>query len=772
LTAEYCIILFKNNIALFCLCLSDTIYFNPSIGLMLPWIQQFMKINKKAVSNVFVFGILFFVALFCATPVFAQDTLGVQQVGNNLALGGGDIRIIIAKIIRAALGLIGIVLFVQVVRAGALIMMSGGNEEKVLEGKRMLTNAVIGLIIIMSSVSIVQFILMQLERATGAGGFDDGTGRRPPIESFIFGGALGQTVSDHYPFRKQTEVKRNTKIVVTFFPAIDPGSIIENTNNTCVGAGGVATSEGCELDAEGKILQPYFGDCIFPAGVAFDQQVHCDHLKKNAVKIFVSPDQQDGQELDPDAPEPELLDALAFTTYEDGVERNARTFVFQSTDSLGSDEDDVWYTVELTGEILKKSNAEVPLLDVPYIWEFQTDTEFDYNPPHVISVFPARAREAFRNSIIKITFDEPIDPTVVQGLSGTEPDTSFNNIIFDDPIGGVDIRGEWKISNGYRTVEFVSEDACGLNSCGEPMYCLPVQCDDAADIDCVAPYEILIRTAVRARQDLIHSFESIPFSGVMDMSGNALDGNADGNPDGKPTVGNPKIITPADENTSGERVPDNYVWNFSVKNDIDREPPYIEDVLPRLDEEDVIGDAEVKLIFNKIMWSRTLSGVSLVEYPVVAPFWSVPRSEDGENKTELRVLHREFGPNDKDVYYFSAVSSTVRSATQNCLYPGRGPLYNAIPPNGITPACSVDADGNAQDCVGVDGGDSDNDTGCLQRARLQGDVLATATVDDCIEFLQTEEISPTDRDRDGIDDIDDNCPDDPNPNHTEEDECE
>lgn len=739
---------------------------------MLPWMQQFFLKYKKALTVIFLScGVLFFVV--SPLPAAAQgDVLGVNQVGNNLLLGGDDIRVIIAKIIRAALALVGIIVFVYMIWAGFTIMTSAGNEEKVATGKRMMTNAVIGLIIIMSSVAIVQFVLAQLQQATGAGAGDGAGGNRPGIENFMFAGALGQTVKDHYPFREQTGVKRNTRIAISFFPAILPSSIIENTNGSCVGADGTGTIVGCEFDADGNPVNPYYGDCVFPEGQVFNQAVHCDHIIPEAVRIFISEDQRNGVAVDPNAPDAPLIDAIALATYEDGAERNARTFVFQPVAPLGKDDGDVWYTVALGDDILTK--AEAQLLNVPYIWEFQTNTEFDFDPPHVVDVYPREGTTGFRNSIVKITFNEPVDPTVVQGLSG--PNTPFSHIIFNDPAGDPEIRGEWKISNAYRTVEFVSDSACGLNSCGETMYCLPVQCADGNDQNCVTPFEILVRTAVRARPDIAQSFEAVPLSGVMDMSGNALDGrigadtDGDGTPQGKPNVVNVKQIAPADGNNAGERAADNFWWTFRIRNSIDTEPPFIADVRPRLDEEDVIDLAELSLEFSKPMWSQTLDGIVLVEYPNLGPMWKVPRSfENEQGNTRATIAHRIFGPNNVDVYYFAGVSSTVKSVTQNCLYPGRGPLYQDIPGNGAVPICRIDENGDFHDCVGVDAANPNRDSGCMQRVQMADNALLQPGIGECIDFLQREDISPTDRDDDGRDDIVDNCPNDANPDQKDQD---
>ncbi len=126
--------------------------------------------QKKQLVSIFLLlvgiGLLSFLA-----PVFAQTAaadFGISQVDESLVLSGDeDIRVIIGKIIRAALGLLGIIVLGIVLYAGFLWMTSGGDDEKIGQSKKLLTNAVIGLAIILSSLAIVQFVLSKLSEATG-----------------------------------------------------------------------------------------------------------------------------------------------------------------------------------------------------------------------------------------------------------------------------------------------------------------------------------------------------------------------------------------------------------------------------------------------------------------------------------------------------------------------------------------------------------------------------------------------------------------------------
>ncbi|MDO8505134.1 MAG: IPT/TIG domain-containing protein [bacterium] len=129
--------------------------------------------------------ILMVFSFFIASPAFAQVTAEVQ----GLALSGTDPRIIVAKIIRVALGFLGTVALVLILYGGYLWMTAAGNEETIDKAKKVLTQAIIGLAIILSALSITQFIISKLVEAINGPGevsvssFSGGGGGLP-LDSF------------------------------------------------------------------------------------------------------------------------------------------------------------------------------------------------------------------------------------------------------------------------------------------------------------------------------------------------------------------------------------------------------------------------------------------------------------------------------------------------------------------------------------------------------------------------------------------------------------
>ena len=73
---------------------------------------------------------------------------------------------IIGAIIGTFLSLLGIIFLCLIIYGGFLWMTSGGNETKVLKAKKTLTQATIGLLIILSAYAITQFVFQAMQSAT------------------------------------------------------------------------------------------------------------------------------------------------------------------------------------------------------------------------------------------------------------------------------------------------------------------------------------------------------------------------------------------------------------------------------------------------------------------------------------------------------------------------------------------------------------------------------------------------------------------------------
>ncbi len=79
-----------------------------------------------------------------------------------------DLRVIIANIIRVAMGLLGIVAVVIILIGGFTWMTAGGSEEKVEKAKAWIGYGIVGLAVILSAYAIATFVISSLLSATGA----------------------------------------------------------------------------------------------------------------------------------------------------------------------------------------------------------------------------------------------------------------------------------------------------------------------------------------------------------------------------------------------------------------------------------------------------------------------------------------------------------------------------------------------------------------------------------------------------------------------------
>ncbi len=111
-------------------------------------------------------------ALILSIPMIAMaqggfvdpDILHSQTDVVGQAGGFTDVSIgkIVATVIQAVLGLLGLIFLVLIIMAGFKWMTAGGDEKKVEEATASLKSAVIGLVIVLSAYTITYFVLKTL----------------------------------------------------------------------------------------------------------------------------------------------------------------------------------------------------------------------------------------------------------------------------------------------------------------------------------------------------------------------------------------------------------------------------------------------------------------------------------------------------------------------------------------------------------------------------------------------------------------------------------
>ncbi|RJQ30409.1 DUF4215 domain-containing protein [Candidatus Parcubacteria bacterium] len=121
---------------------------------------------KKISKIKFALFILILSAGFMlSNNAWALDT-GLAVLSQS-GLGTRDLRVIVMSIVNVALGFLAVIAVLLILYGGFVWMTAAGNEQKIETAKRILVNAVIGLLIILLSFAITTFILNQLLEATG-----------------------------------------------------------------------------------------------------------------------------------------------------------------------------------------------------------------------------------------------------------------------------------------------------------------------------------------------------------------------------------------------------------------------------------------------------------------------------------------------------------------------------------------------------------------------------------------------------------------------------
>ena len=550
-----------------------------------------LKNKKSHLYPIFVV-VLIGSFLFLADITWAQDTLGTQSLEGTGLATSSDIRVIIANIIRIILGFLGTVAFTLFLYAGFLYMTAGGNADKIERAKLIIRNALIGLVVILSAYGIVTFILSALVGGSiGNGGAGGGGGP---------GGGLGASsardaIESHFPPENAKNIPRNTKVIVTFFEKIKLSSIVDDNGTP--------------------------------------NDLTDDHINENVVI-----------RREQDSPENALAPESVLVRFTP----DQKSFVFDPIELLGNSRDNTKYVVQLKSGIEDINDQGVFGSFGFYEWSFEVSTEIDTTPPRVENVIPIKVpagdepKTYARNIVVQITFNEAVDPTAASGLINVATQsgalTNFQNIeIFRSGSNGTRsyFEGAFSISNQYKTVEFLTTDKCGVNSCGQDVFCLPGNSSIGVDI---IPATL---------SDSPPESSGFPYDGVVDVAGNSFDGNEDGV-------------------ASGPGV-DNFDWLFKTNNTIDLIPPTINKVVPGRYSVNVPSKSNISATFSKPLLFKSVTRNTILVNDLSYYVESEPISDTG-----AEVFWKHGGMAESFVYN-PEVTSGVRDLYQNCFNPCVGP---------------------------------------------------------------------------------------------------
>lgn len=115
---------------------------------------------KKIATGLLTLGLL-------VVPALAVAQVNVDPAyGTTFGVGTADLESTVVQIVQWVLGFLGLVAVIMILIGGFQWMTAGGNEEKVASAKKVISAAVIGLIIVLLAWAIVIFVVSQTAEVT------------------------------------------------------------------------------------------------------------------------------------------------------------------------------------------------------------------------------------------------------------------------------------------------------------------------------------------------------------------------------------------------------------------------------------------------------------------------------------------------------------------------------------------------------------------------------------------------------------------------------
>ncbi len=346
-----------------------------------------------------------------------------------------------------------------------------------------------------------------------------------------------------------------------------------------------------------------------------------------------------------------------------------------------------------------------------------------------------------KNAVIQINFNETVNPLTVAGTSQELAPTL--RIVNDAPAAraanadcaadneclsykcsngkcqGDQIAGKFVVSNQYKTVEFISDIKCGVNGCGESVYCLPansslrVEATAAALLPCstngnctVSPFNVCTAGVCSDPSSGKNYPVASGINGILDIADNSLDGNRNDNPQGQTATWD-ENQTIQDNGGKG----DNYRWSFWVSDRLDLTSPKILSTSVVNNQSRVSLAQAIEVVFSKLMLSSSLStgsiiidnGLEQVTHKLVN-LWSLANDPIGywvqkidrdvdpvdgrPDRTSAILGHGIFSDS---TLYQAQVGSGVKDIYQNCYKPSGSQTCNAT---AAKPSCCRDTNGS------------------------------------------------------------------------------
>ncbi len=119
-----------------------------------------MSLHKNIILGTLLVG-----SLLVAQPVLAQTTFSVESVGGQLGLGDADLRETTLNVLRWILGIMSLIAVAMIIFSG-IIAATSSDEDRAATAKKVISGAVIGLVVVLLAWAIVIFVTRSTANVT------------------------------------------------------------------------------------------------------------------------------------------------------------------------------------------------------------------------------------------------------------------------------------------------------------------------------------------------------------------------------------------------------------------------------------------------------------------------------------------------------------------------------------------------------------------------------------------------------------------------------
>ena len=134
-----------------------------------PQVAKAKTILTNAIIGLILVMTAYGITLFVVTALSGGDTGtlagNLDTSGESTNLSDQSFGVILGSLISSFLGILGIIFLLLTLYSGFLWMTAAGNPTQVDKAKRLMTQAIIGLVIMLSSYGVTRFVINQLDDA-------------------------------------------------------------------------------------------------------------------------------------------------------------------------------------------------------------------------------------------------------------------------------------------------------------------------------------------------------------------------------------------------------------------------------------------------------------------------------------------------------------------------------------------------------------------------------------------------------------------------------